>query len=78
MNKTATAFVLKIREKVSEGLVYDRKTGATCPVCHERLRVYCSRPWNGNVKVRYHWCANIECILHQFEIRMKSVEEETN
>ena len=76
MNKSITAFVLKMREKASEGVVYDHKKGAACPACHERLRVYCSRPWNGNVKIRYHQCANRECILHQLEMKMKSVEEE--
>ena len=76
MNKAITAFLLKMREKAEDGVVCDRKAGATCPMCHDRLKVYCSRPWNGGVKVRYHWCGNEGCILHQLKVKMKSVEEE--
>jgi hypothetical protein len=36
---------------------YSPQYGAVCPVCHHGYApVYTTRPWEGNLRIRYHAC----------------------
>ena len=56
------------------GIDYDRKNGAFCPLCQERIKVTDTKPWVGNSRIRYHKCSNERCLLHQLERSIKSIE----
>jgi len=62
-------------ELAAAGVDYSPRYGAVCPLCGTpRARVTGSLPWDGNIKVRYHRCANQECRLARLKVSIKSVE----
>ncbi len=58
-----------------QGVDYTARWGAVCPWCgKERIPVYCTRPWSGKVRVRYHRCNNKDCLLCQMRQGIKSLQ----
>ena len=63
------------RAKASEGIDYSVKYGGVCPICgKDHMPVVTSRPWNENIKFRFHKCNNNECILCRMGVSIKSVQ----
>jgi hypothetical protein len=57
------------RERRRENVFYCRRTGGVCPLCgQKRTKIYCTKPWEGNTRERYHRCQQCN---HTF----KSIEE---
>ena len=63
--------------KAEEGVDYDVKNGAVCPYCGQRARVHKTIPWYGELKLRYHRCANPDCIFAQIDKCIKSWQKYT-
>ncbi|MCK9324566.1 MAG: hypothetical protein M0P69_03630 [Bacteroidales bacterium] len=63
-------------EMAGQGVDYTPKSGAVCPWCgKDRIPVYCTKPWSGDVRIRYHHCNNPECILYRLNTGIKSLQE---
>ena len=56
------------------GVDYTSRHGAVCPGCGKRTRVYCTRPWEGSIRVRYHRCGNHTCLIGHLGLSIKSIE----
>ena len=64
VNQAAIVFVKKAREKADKSVDYFPKDGAICPECGmKNLKTITSRPWEWDVKLRYHRCTNPDCLL---------------
>lgn len=75
MNAATKRFVL-IVEMARTGVIYDSKDGAACPCCGaSRLKAYKVMPLDGGLRVRYHKCANPECLLCAIGEGIKSLQE---
>lgn len=48
--------------------------GARCPFCGEKVKVYCTRPWEEGIRVRFHRCVNGKCVLQSMGTSIKSVQ----
>lgn len=58
-----------------EGVEFDYRNGAACPLCGARLKVISTKPWIVN-RIRYHRCENTKChfYLHPELGNIKSIE----
>lgn len=65
-----------IFQQAQTGIVFTSRHGAICPGCNKKVKIYCTRPWDGGVRVRYHKCTNGQCVVGHAGISIKSVEEE--
>lgn len=69
--------ILQAREIAQNGIDYSSRWGAVCPYCKTpKAKVITSKPWEENMKIRYHKCLNKECLLFKMEITIKSIEED--
>jgi len=63
-------------QTASKGVDFTAKHGAVCPWCgKERIPIYCTRPWSGDVRIRYHHCSNPDCLLNRLGVGVKSLQE---
>ena len=46
---------------------------ADCPLCGIRAKVVTTKKLGG-LRVRYHVCDNVTCLMHVLDLKMKSVE----
>ena len=70
------ALVAKAREKAATGVDYSSRTGALCPYCGNRAKIYSTKPWEGSTRIRYHNCKNTKCLIASLGITIKSIEED--
>lgn len=71
---SANEAVTKAMALAEKGLDYDSKNGANCPMCGKRAKVVTTKPWKDGVRVRYHLCGNMQCIMSVLDLQLKSVE----
>ena len=57
-----------------EGVPYDTRDGARCPLCDYKLKVRDTLPWVGNSRIRYQLCPNPECPLCEAERSIRSIQ----
>ena len=74
MDKAITILAVAIRD-ARDGVIYDAKDGAHCPLCGERVRVTHTMPWLDRSRKRYHKCFNITCALHVIDETITSWQE---
>ncbi|MEJ2691376.1 MAG: hypothetical protein P8130_15830 [Deltaproteobacteria bacterium] len=66
------------KEAAGNGVDYSPQFGAVCPFCKTpRAHVRASLPWENNMKIRYHLCANRQCPMQQLNITIKSIQEDS-
>ncbi len=70
------ALVAKAREKAAAGVSYSSRTGALCPFCGKKAKIYRTTPWEGSLRVRYHRCQGTVCLIASLGITIKSIEED--
>ena len=63
------------KRKADDSVDYSPRYGARCPECGARMRVHTSKPWEENIKVRYHKCTNKSCLIYAMDTNIKSVQE---
>jgi len=71
---------LKLLDAVHQaenGIDYSARHGAACPYCGAKTKVYCTKPWEGSVRVRFHRCDNAGCLLRDMATSIKSVQVES-
>ena len=74
---TAKKEVVRVVAKAREGVVFSVRHGAVCPCCGaENLPVNRTMPWSGAVRIRYHKCTNMDCLLCAIGEGIKSLQEE--
>jgi len=66
--------VAGVMARAAAGVDYTSRRGAICPACGRRTRVYCTRPWADNIRVRYHKCGNQACLVGNLGLSVKSIE----
>ena len=71
MNK---AIIAGYVHAAQSGVDFSPKNGALCPACAKRAKIYSTKPWEGNLRVRYHRCENERCLLCRIGATIKSVE----
>lgn len=69
-----TVLMARVLNMAKSGVDYDARDGARCPVCGQRSKVVTSRPWQENIKVRYHVCQNEYCPFHISNTQFKSIQ----
>ena len=76
VNTKIAVVIIKAREKAEQSVDYTPRHGAVCPECSRKnIPVVTSRPWEGDTRIRYHRCTNIEgCILAIMKTSIKSVQ----
>lgn len=75
MTDPAIALVKRAKQRADQSVDYSPRYGAVCPVCGAaNLKVITSRPWEDNIKVRFHKCRNRECLLYWKGTSIKSVQ----
>jgi len=70
-----TLLAIKISE-AEAGVDFSRRFGARCPCCGRPAKIVRTRPWEGDIRLRYHRCTNSDCILSSSKTTIKSVEVE--
>lgn len=76
MSSRSMAAVALVMNQAAEGVAYSPRHGALCPFCGKRMRVTVTKPWEGDMRVRWHRCTNPACLLARLERAVKSVELE--
>ena len=77
-NTPAIAMVVQAKSRAEQGVDYSSRHGALCPWCKTRAKTYCTRPWDGVARVRFHRCTNPACVLATIGTSIKSLEEDRN
>ena len=67
--------ILAALAKAEDGTVFQTGKGAPCPVCGMRSKVVGTPKWEGRLKIRYHRCANPDCLLCVLNKNFKSIQE---
>lgn len=75
-SQAVTAFVMEMIARAEAGVDYSPRTGALCPACGKKTKIYKSMPWEGAMRIRYHYCLENGCILASMKKTVKSVEVE--
>ncbi len=70
----AVVMIVRAKQAAENGVDYSPRTGATCPSCGKKARIYSTKPWEGTARIRYHRCENTACVLHALGVTIKSVE----
>ncbi|NDY41264.1 transcriptional regulator [Dissulfurirhabdus thermomarina] len=68
------ASLVEAKRRAESGVDYSPRTGARCPWCGGRARIYRTLPWDGAARVRYHLCRSTACPLAALRVTIKSVE----
>ena len=74
MNNTTMLKIAEIKDQAAAGVNYSPRTGATCPWCERKVKIYRSLPWEDATKIRYHRCENSRCPLASMRVTIKSIE----
>ncbi len=74
--KKMFALVAMAREKAAAGVSYSSRTGALCPFCGKKAKIYRTERWEGSLRVRYHRCQSTACLIASLGITVKSIEED--
>lgn len=61
-------------DTAAAGVDYSPRTGATCPWCGRKSRIYKTMPWEDATRVRYHVCDNGACVMASLRVTIKSIE----
>ncbi len=72
--KQLTKVVVSTMAKAQKGVEYVNGKGAFCPLCGERMVIITTRRWSEGVRVRYHRCQRVTCVLAKLDLQVKSVE----
>ncbi len=62
------------REAAAGGVDYSPRSGASCPWCGKKTRIYRTLPWDGRLRVRYHRCYQRGCPIASMGVSIKSIE----
>lgn len=60
--------------EAAAGVDYSSRFGAVCPWCGKRTMVQTTKPWEDNMRIRYHRCENDRCGLAAMGVSIKSLE----
>lgn len=60
-------------KKADDGVDYE-KSGAMCPGCNEKIKIYKTMPLVDGVRVRYHKCENKKCVICATGKSIKSIQ----
>lgn len=63
MNNVQIMLIADAKQQAEDGVDYDAKDGALCPYCKEKVRIHVTKPWFGELRLRYHRCENPACAL---------------
>jgi len=72
----AISLVVQAKRKAENGVDYSPRHGARCPWCARKTATYCTRPWEGPARIRFHRCTNAACVLASMGVSIKSLEED--
>lgn len=70
----AAARIVLVKQEAENGVDFSPRTGAICPSCGKRSKIYSTKPWDGSVRLRYHRCENSACVLCAMGVTIKSIE----
>lgn len=70
---TVSRIVLATKEAAA-GVDYSSRFGAICPWCKNRTKVYKTMSWEDDIRIRYHLCDNVKCVLGSIGSSIKSIE----
>jgi hypothetical protein len=76
MTKATKLKIVQVVALAEGGVDYSARLGARCPWCGQRTKVYSTRPWESDVRIRYHHCINSACVLAAMNKTVKSVQVE--
>jgi hypothetical protein len=74
MTRPSMIQMMQSKRVAQAGVDYSPRTGARCPWCGERAKIYKTMPWEDNTRVRYHRCQQRGCVLQRLEVTIKSIE----
>lgn len=74
MKITTMMKIAAAKEKASAGVDFSPRTGAICPWCETKSRIYRTLPWEDATRIRYHTCENGKCPLATMRASIKSIE----
>ncbi len=69
--------IISAQDIAAGGVDYSPKNGALCPWCGGKAKITNTRPWDENVRVRYHRCYESGCVLASMKISIKSIQVDT-
>ncbi len=70
------ADIVLAKDEAESGVDYSPRTGARCPWCGARARIYRTMPWDGPIRVRYHRCEASGCAIAALGVTIKSIQED--
>lgn len=74
MAGTTISKITLASKEAAAGVDFSSRTGATCPGCGKRTKIYKTMPWEDNTRIRYHRCENGKCVLAALGTTVKSIE----
>lgn len=66
--------IVQAKKEAGAGVDYSSRFGAICPWCEKRTKVYRTMPWEDDIRIRYHLCENLRCVLKTMGTSIKSIE----
>lgn len=76
-NRAVVRLIAHSSQQARDGVDYSPRSGARCPHCGARAKIYKTTPWEGALRVRYHRCHSRGCALAVLGVTIKSVEVDT-
>jgi hypothetical protein len=73
-SQSVTVFLVEMIARAEAGVDYRPRTGAPCPACGHPAKIFKTRPWDGDSRIRYHRCQQSGCVLFSTRTTIKSVE----
>jgi hypothetical protein len=75
-SQAVTVYLVEMITRAESGVDYRPRTGALCPACGKAAKIFATRPWEANFRIRYHKCRQSGCVLASTGTTIKSVEVE--
>ena len=76
MTASALAHLATLKAAAEAGVDFRPRTGALCPACSRPAKIVSTKPWDGDLRIRYHRCQNPACVLACLKQSIKSVQED--
>lgn len=73
-NSATIVKIAEARDRAAAGVDFSPRTGAICPWCGKKSKIYKTMPWEDATRIRYHQCDNGRCVIASLRVSIKSIE----
>ncbi len=74
MSSLTISKIVLAKQTAEGGVDFSPRSGALCPWCGKKTKIYKTGPWEEDTRIRYHRCQDARCTLAAAGITIKSIE----